>query len=31
MDILDIHSELKHFRSNGVTLNLDERYSNLMS
>ena len=27
MDILDIHSEIKHFRSNGTTLNLDERYS----
>jgi hypothetical protein len=25
MDILDIHAEIKNFRSNGVTLNLDER------
>lgn len=25
MDILDIHAEIKNFRSNGITLNLDER------
>ena len=26
MDILDLHEEIKNFKTNGVTLNLDERY-----
>lgn len=29
MDILDIHAEIKNFKTNGVTLNLDERYESL--
>jgi hypothetical protein len=31
MDILDIHAEIKNFRSNGVTFNLDERYFIILS
>ena len=27
MDILDLSEELKHFKYNGVTLNLDEKYT----
>lgn len=26
MDILDLHAEIKNFKSNGLTFNLDERY-----
>ena len=30
MDILDLHAELKNFKTNGVTLNLDERYKSIL-
>lgn len=29
VDILDLSEELKNFKHNGVSLNLDERYVNL--
>lgn len=29
MDILDLHAEIKNFKTNGVTLNLEERYATL--
>ena len=31
MDILDLSEEIKNFKHNGVTLNLDERYMSLLS
>jgi hypothetical protein len=29
MDILDLHEDIKNLKFNGLTLNLDERYSYL--